>query len=419
MRIFTTGSILLPKSADMTRWSVVACDQFTSEPEYWQAADALVGSAPSTLRLIEPEAFLHCHDLADSSAEIERTMSRYLTEELFQTAEDSYVYLERTLPDGTLRQGLVGCIDLDAYDFSKASVSPVRATEATVEDRLPPRVEIRRRAALELPHIMVFIDDPARAIIEPLATETDVLPKLYDFDLMAGGGHIRGWRVSGSEADALCEKLDALSDSAVLEEKYGADCGAPVIYAMGDGNHSLAAAKLYWQEVRAVLTEDERKSHPARFALVELVNIHSRAIRFEPIHRLIYDSDGSDLIECAEHFFSGVRTLSGGHAVTFLTAGAERTLRVEGRTIGQLIADCDRFCTEYTAIHGGKVDYIHGDDVLRSLGGRPGCGGILLPTMTKPELFPSVMRSGAFPKKSFSIGHARDKRYYLECRRLK
>ncbi len=419
MRIFTTGSILIPKEADMTRWSVVACDQFTSEPEYWNAADELVGSAPSTLRLIEPEAFLHCRDLAESSAEIERNMARYLAEDFFAACEDSYVYLERKLPDGTVRQGLVGCIDLDAYDFSKNSVSPVRATEATVEDRLPPRVEIRRKAVLELPHIMVFIDDPDRAVIEPLADKTVTLTKLYDFDLMAGGGHIRGWRICGDDAEALGCKLDALSGDAVLKEKYGENCGAPVIYAMGDGNHSLAAAKLYWQEVREGLSEVERESHPARYALVELVNIHSEAIGFEPIHRLIYDSDAADLIASAEHFFAGALAASGGHAVTFLTAGKERTVRIAGLTIGQLIGEIDRFCTEYTAAKGGKVDYIHGDDVLQSLGKRPGCGGILLPTMTKPELFPSVMRTGAFPKKSFSIGHARDKRYYLECRRLK
>jgi hypothetical protein len=287
-----------------------------------------------------------------------------------------------------------------------------------VEERLPPRVEVRRGAALEMPHIMVFIDDADKTVIEPLHEHTHSLEKLYDFDLNADGGHIRGWRVTGAVAETVEIDLDALANTETLTEKYGV--AAPAIYAMGDGNHSLATAKKCWEEIKETLSEKERETHPARFGLVELVNIHDEAISFQPIHRVIFDTDAAEFVSEAEKFLSQRgKAADTYHEISLVTAAQEQTVRIPGLTIGQLIAAAEDFCQSYISAHGGKVDYIHNDDTAIGMGRRENCAALLLPPMEKSELFPSIIRSGPFPKKSFSIGHAQDKRYYLECRKIK
>lgn len=395
MRVFTPADILLPRVDDMTKWSCIACDQFTAEPEYWREAERIVGSEPSTLRLMLPEAWLGVRDSAAETRKIYAAMKDYVNRGIFRTVEDSFVYVERTLPSGAVRRGLVGKLDLECYDWAPGSATPVRATEGTVESRLPARVEVRRGATLEMPHIMVFIDDPENSVI-PSAAGGEAL---YDFELMLGGGHIRGSRVTGEAAERLTAALEAPEGS--------------VRFAMGDGNHSLAAAKRCWEQIKRNLPEPELETHPARYALAEIVNIHDEAVTFEPIHRVLLETVPRGFIEEA-----AARLPRGkGQAVTLLAGRREMEIET-GMPLGALVALVDELLGDWRREHGGEPDYIHGDEEARALGGKPSSVGVLLPRLEKAELFPYITEHGPYPKKSFSIGHARDKRYYLECRAI-
>ena len=395
MRVFTPADILLPRVDDMTKWSCIACDQFTAEPEYWREAERIVGSEPSTLRLMLPEAWLGVRDSAAETRKIYAAMKDYVNRGIFRTVEQSFIYVERTLPSGAVRRGLVGKLDLECYDWAPGSATPVRATEGTVESRLPARVEVRRGATLEMPHIMVFIDDPENAVI-PSTAGGEVL---YDFELMLGGGHIRGSRVTGGAAERLTAALEAPEGS--------------VRFAMGDGNHSLAAAKRCWEQIKRNLPEPELETHPARYALAEIVNIHDEAVTFEPIHRVLLETVPRGFIEEA-----AARLPRGkGQAVTLLAGKREMEIET-GMPLGALVALVDELLGDWRREHGGEPDYIHGDEEARALGGKPSSVGVLLPRLEKAELFPYITEHGPYPKKSFSIGHARDKRYYLECRAI-
>lgn len=403
---FTPTDILLPAHADMRRWSVIACDQFTADAGYWQAVQDTVGDAPSTLRLMLPEFYLGKCDVAAATREIQQTMRRYLDDGVFRTVPHSLVLVQRTLPGGAVRCGVVGALDLEAYDYAPDSVTPIRATEGTVASRLPARVRIRAAAALEMPHIMVFYSDPEDTIrreAQAAAGET-----LYDFDLMSGGGHVRGLRIAGTKADALAARLCATG--------VGTDGAHPMRFAIADGNHSLAAARLCWLEKKQTLTPEQAAADPARYALVELVNLHSPAVTFEPIHRVLFETDAAHWLDAAE---AALAAADGrGYAVTLLAGAQRRDILARGSSLGEAIAALDAFCASYMQAHGGSVDYIHGDDEAIALAAGDGCCGILMPRMDKAELFTSVLRSGPFPKKSFSIGLGADKRYYLECRKL-
>jgi len=415
-KLFVPGDILLPKNVDMSLWSVIACDQYTSQPEYWDAVGEKVGNAPSTLRLILPEAYLETKDTLAETEKINETMEEYLSEDVFEAVADSFIYVERELTVGETRRGLVGLIDLEAYDYRADSVSPVHATEGTVEARLPPRVKIREGASLELPHIVVFVDDPENTVF----TGVNEGEKLYDFELMDGGGHITGRRVFGKAAEEVQTALSKLGEPEYLEKRYSLRGKAPVVIAMGDGNHSLATARLCWEKIRKNLTPAEREKHPARFGLAELVNIHDPSIGFEPIHRVLFCTGTESYFKAAKSFFESVcKKGSTAHEITLACGGSTEKIRVTGLTIGNLIAVSQSFCEEYIKEHGGKIDYIHDDDTALEMAKRENCAGLLLPAMDKNELFPSIMESGAFPAKSFSIGPARDKRYYLECRKIK
>lgn len=409
MHIFKPADILLPR-ADMHKWSVVACDQFTSEPEYWQVVRSLVGDAPSTLHMILPEAELGQKDPEAESVKLNAAMQRYLDEGVFKKYADSFIYLERTLGSGAVRRGIMGMFDLEAYDWAEGTHSPIRATEHTVEDRLPPRVKIRRAAPIEMPHIMIFMDDPDNTVFSAVEKGEQV----YDFELMQNGGSIAGWLISDNAA--LMRAVDALGDKAELEKKYGSADNA-IVFAMGDGNHSLAAAKRHWQEVKKTIPADEYETHPARYALAELVNIHDEAITFEPIHKVVFDTEPETFFAEAKAFFAD--NLGESREVELMTASGRETLSIAELTIGELIGRCEDFCKEFTERHGGYIDYIHGDEQCIEMSSRAGCAGILLPRMEKSELFTSVMQTGPFPKKSFSIGHGNDKRYYLECREIR
>lgn len=411
-RLFRPADILLPVNCDMPLWSVVACDQFSSDPAYWDAVAEKTEGKPSTMHMILPEAYLETVDQEKVSRKINETMAAYLERGIFRTLENSYIYVERTLPDGTLRRGLVGVVDLMHYDYHEGSTTYVRATEHTVESRLPPRVEIRKNAVLEMPHIMLFIDDRADMVMRSAAVSAG--PAIYDFDLMCGGGHIVGRPISDVNADVMTAMLDELTDDALLEQKYGFSQGA-IVYAIGDGNHSLAAAKNCWEEIRKGLTAEEQEHHPARFVLVELMNIHDAGVSFHPIHRAVFGVDSEAFAREADAaLFS-----ESGTAVTMVTEKGTVERYVRAHSIGQVIELVDSFCQTYAAKCGAQVDYIHGDREAAEFGKAKGNAAILLPAMEKEELFTSVMDTGVFCKKSFSIGEAAEKRYYLECRKIK
>ena len=353
-----------------------------------------------------PEFYLGKCDEAAATRAIQQTMHAYLDSGVFRTVPHSLVLVQRTLPGGAVRCGIVGALDLEAYDYAPDSVTPIRATEGTVASRLPARVRIRAAAALEMPHIMVFYTDPEDAICrkaEALAGDT-----LYDFDLMSGGGHICGRRIAGDAADRLAAALCATG--------VGTDGEHPMRFAIADGNHSLAAARQCWLEKKKTLTPEQAAVDPARYALVELVNLHSPAVTFEPIHRVLFETDAAHWLDAAE---AALAAADGrGYAVTLLAGAQRRDILARGSSLGETIAALDAFCASYMQAHGGRIDYIHGDDEAVDLAAGDGCCGILMPRMEKEELFTSVLRSGPFPKKSFSIGLGADKRYYLECRKL-
>ena len=279
---FCPAEILLPDLSriDGTRWSTVACDQFTSQPEYWEQVRSFVGDAPSTLSLMLPEIFLSESD--ERIPAIHRSMRTALAEWLVP-CPDAMILLERTQSDGRVRRGIIGAVDLEAYDYRAGSVSPIRATEGTVLERIPPRVKIRRGAPLEMPHVMLLIDDPAKTVIEPLLSGCASLPPLYDFDLMQGGGHVRGYLIGKDRQADVLRALSALRDGQETEN--------PLLFAVGDGNHSLASAKAAYEEIKAALGAERALSHPARYALAEVVNLHDAALEFEPIYRVVFRVD--------------------------------------------------------------------------------------------------------------------------------
>ena len=417
--VFQPADILLPKEGNLTQWSVVACDQYTSQPEYWEEAEKIVGNAPSTLRLTLPELYLDQPDTDQRIAGICNAMKEYLADNLFQCYPHSCIYLERTLADGRVRKGLVGCIDLECYDYHKGACSPVRATEGTVMERIPPRLRVRKDALLELPHIMMLLDDPEQTVIEPLSRKTANLKKAYDFTLMQNSGSIKGWVASGEAYRPVAEALDALADSRRLDTLYGSH-EHPLLFAVGDGNHSLATAKEAFELIKQRLPQEQWERHPARWALVELVNLHDSALVFEPIHRAVFQVNPDALLSRMKDALGAASEMEPAlQKVHYITAAGEGDLYLT-RPCSQLtVGSLQQFLDDELAEHGGRVDYIHGDQVAADLGRQPGCISFLLPPMEKSQLFPTVMADGALPRKPFSMGHACDKRFYLEARKVR
>lgn len=417
---FYPADILLPKDADMTKWAVVACDQFTSQPEYWQAVEETVGGAPSTLRMILPEARLNDPEVDGHIAAINAAMKQYLDGGVFQTLPGSLIYIERTQSDGRVRHGLIGMVDLDQYDFTPGSGALIRATEGTVLSRIPPRVRVRQDAPVELPHVMLLIDDPDRTVIEPLTAGSGDMEKLYDFDLQQGGGHLKGWKLTEAQTDAVADALEGLCGAAEMEKKYGMRDAAPLLFAVGDGNHSLATAKQCYENLKKVTPESEWASLPARYALVEVVNNHDDALQFEPIHRVVFGVEPEKVLEAFKAFYPGAYEGQGeGHTIAYTCAGRTGFLTVPDPKVQLAVGTLQAFIDAYIKENGGEVDYIHGDDVTDELGAKPGNIGFKLPAMGKEQLFKTVMADGVLPRKTFSMGHAQDKRYYVEARRIK
>ena len=417
---FYPADILLPDGADMTKWAVVACDQFTSQPEYWQAVEDTVGDAPSALRLILPEAKLNDANVDEHIADINASMKKYLDGGVFRTLEDTLIYIERTQSDGKVRHGLIGMVDLEQYDFTPGSGALIRATEGTVLSRIPPRVRVRKDAPIELPHVMLLIDDPEGTVIEPLTAGSGKMERLYDFDLQQGGGHLKGWKLTGEQVDGVADALEGLCSDVEMEKKYGMSGVAPLLFAVGDGNHSLATAKQCYENLKKVTPESEWASLPARYALVEVVNNHDDALGFEPIHRVLFDVNHDDFMAAFKAAYPNAYEGKGeGHVIEVVWEGHDGYVTVPDPKVQLAVGTLQGVIDEYLKSHSGEVDYIHGDEVTKELGSKPGNMGFLLPAMGKEQLFKTVMADGVLPRKTFSMGHAQDKRYYVEARKIK
>lgn len=402
---FLPADILLPDAAaDFEKWAVVACDQFTSQPAYWQKAAQIVGDAPSTLNIVYPEAYLAEGDARIAS--IRQAMADYMRRGVLQMRVKNGFVLVRRVTESGERLGLVGRLDLEQYDFTPGTSAPVRATEGTILSRIPPRVRIRQGAPIESPHVMMLLADAAMRLIEPLAQME--LPKLYDTELMLGGGHISGFAVEGETAARTAELI------ARMQRESGG-----FFLAVGDGNHSLATAKACWEQIKPTLTEEQRASHPARFALCELVNLYSPALVFRPIHRVIFGADIDDLQSGFELYLRAHgMTLTEGGEITLVQNGERRGFAVSGRgerlPVDVLQKYLDQACGEKS---GWSLDYVHGDEDAAGLA-QNGAAAALLGAMDKRALFPAIAAGGVLPRKTFSMGEATEKRYYMECRAI-
>lgn len=395
LNCFYPANILLPKEG-FESWAVIACDQYTSEPEYWQDVHSIAGDKPSALNIVLPEVYLE----ADNSERIEKinsNMKNYLEEGIFEQYDNSLIYVERIQSDGKLRRGIVGMIDLECYDYRHGTDAAIRATEQTVISRIPPRVEIRKNAPLELPHVMLLIDDPDKTVIEPLDAVKDDMHTLYDFDLMKNAGHITGRRLSEDAVSGVKKALDALSEN----------CGG-LLFCVGDGNHSLATAKECYERKRDVAN---------RYALVEIVNIHDTALEFEPIYRVVFGTDPEELINAFVETSGGEYFGDDAQKFTCVYGKTEREISVKP-TAKLAVGTLQSFLDDYLKQTNAEIDYIHGISSLKKLCTKENTVGFIFNGMQKSELFPAVLQDGSLPRKTFSMGHADDKRFYIEARRI-
>lgn len=393
---FSPADILLPK-ADFENWAVIACDQYTSEPEYWQRVKNAAGDKPSALDLVLPEVYLS----EDNSAYIEqinKNMREYLDKNIFNEYPDALIYVERVQSDSKLRRGLVGKIDLECYDYRAGTNAEIRATEQTVLSRIPPRVEIRKNAPLELPHVMLLFDDVKDRIFKYLAENADNFKKLYDLTLMCGAGSIKGYLLNTQAKQTVLSLLQELK-----EQNNG------FLFCVGDGNHSLATAKECYR-----ITPSEA----SRYALTEIVNIHDSALQFEPIYRVVFGIDPESLIN---DFVKATGEGTGDDAQKFTCVYGENVREISVKPTAKLaVGTLQAFLDDYIKEHEDvEVDYIHGEASLKNLAARENTVGFLFDGMQKSELFAAVNADGSLPRKTFSMGHADDKRFYIEARKIK
>ena len=411
--VFLPADILLPKNADFSKWAVIACDQFTSDQEYWNRVRANAEGSVSTINLILPEAELGTEKEAAHTALINKTMAEYMENGVFETYENSLIYVERTLENGSIRMGLMGMVDLDAYDYTVGATSAIRATERTVTERIPPRQRVRRDAPIELPHILLLCDDHEKVLIEPIAAKKDSFKVLYDCDLMEDGGHITGWLVPQEEVEKFNTTLAEYS--ANVGKKYEGLKGEPVVFAVGDGNHSLATAKSCYEELKKNNPGVDLSAHPARYALVELENIHDPSQQFEPIHRVIFNTDTKKMLKAVEENICA----EGGYPVKWYIGEESGVVYLDRAKSELAVGVLQAFLDEYLKENEGEIDYIHDDDALIALAAKENAIGFLVPGMEKSQLFRGVVADGVLPRKTFSMGHSREKRYYLESRKIK
>jgi len=426
--------VYLPASGiDLKKWAVIACDQFTSEPEYWHDVEKIVGDSPSTLNLTFPEIHLEKPGEMEHIKNIQATMNKYLDNGTLQPRE-GLIYVERTVGRKT-RRGLMLCLDLEHYDYSKGSRRLIRATEGTIVERLPPRIKVREGAALELPHILVLIDDPNQSVIEPVGAAKSNLEKLYDFELMLDSGHLAGYAVSQELEANVIEALIELAQPETFAVKYGVSRDKPVLlFAMGDGNHSLATAKAIWEKIKP----QAGLNHPARYALVEIENVHDEGLEFSPIHRVLFglkkdlfaaisSEFGTNFsymaVSNAEEMFKGVAAADQGRQLIGLVGGSMDqkfgVVEIMNPLSNLAASSLQPFLDSFMKSGGAeKIDYVHGEEVVVRLGSQPGNAGFYLAGMHKSELFKTVILDGALPRKTFSMGEAREKRFYMEARKI-
>lgn len=421
--------ILLPKNIDLSTWSVIACDQYTQDKDYWKNVEEKAGNKPSTLNLILPEVYLGSPDKADRIKKIRQSMKEYLDTGVFADAKKCFIYLERKTAFGRTRKGLVAQIDLETYEWKPFSKANIRATEATIVERIPPRMEIRKGAPLELPHIMLLVNDKDDLLVGA-NKPTDGRAPIYDGDLMANGGHITGWALENKADIEGVEK--ALN---LIAEKNASPDGSTFLFAVGDGNHSLATAKAVWDEYKKEHPED--KDSPVRYALIEIVNIYDTGLTFEPIHRVIFNIDNEALIKnLAEKLNGNIKALDDADKVIkavkdswanfgffYLDSeGKQKNVLLETKikelAVARLQPEIDTFLKELPDLSKAEIDYIHGTDEVLKLGSKENSLGILLPPIAKDSFFETINGRGPLPRKSFSMGEADEKRFYLECRRL-
>lgn len=408
MSITRIPKVLLPKkNIDMSKWSVVACDQFTSEPEYWSELEGFVGDAPSALKLIYPEVYLQAPDKNQRVEDINKNMKEYIKQDIFDEVE-SLILVDRCLSSGVHRLGLMLEVDLEEYEYTPDAKSLIRATEKTVVERLPARIELRRGAVLELPHIMLLMDDGGKDILKKVYSKRDDFEVVYDFDLSLGGGHLTGYKVQ--KGQSLLKQIQSLASKEIIAQKYY-DV-APILFAVGDGNHSLATAKECWNEIKPTLSPAERKTHFARFALCELVSVYDDGLQFESIHRLIMNVN--------EHFIEFLQSMLGGSATTKAIFEDKEYLININNYPPAAIADLQSAIDVYLANHKeASIDYIHGDSNLLEVAKKSHSVALFMPNFGKMQLFDHIARKGVLPRKAFSMGHAEDKRYYTEAKKIK
>ena len=410
MAVFQAAELLIPRRELLENWAVIACDQFTSQPDYWRAVREQVMEKPSAYHIVFPEAEL-CGKRDARIASINETMHRYLDEDVFESYPDAYVFVKRTLQDGSVRRGVVGVIDLEQYDFASDAQSSVRATEQTVVERIPPRVRVRSGAAIETSHVMLLMDDAEGAVLDGLEKSGEELPLLYSFELMQGGGHIEGRLVSGAAGEELNASVARYEIQ--TSARFAQTGKAPLLYAVGDGNHSLATAKTCWETLKAQRPELAGTHHPARYAMVELQNIRDESQKFEPIHRLLIDVPVDRLLEkitaiCAP----------GGTPAEW-QAGERQGMIFLNTASGALpVAVLQPFLDAFLKEQGGAIDYIHGEEAAAQLAGQKKAISFLMPNISKEDFFRGIVMDGVLPRKTFSMGHAEEKRYYLECRKI-
>ena len=390
-------NILIPKKdADLEKYACVACDQFTSDENYWNKVEQIVGSAPSTFRITFPEIYLS-DDNSAITDKICKTMCEYLEKGFFRELTDSIIFVERIQANKKVRKGLVVAIDLEEYEYKKGSRPRVRATEGTIEDRLPPRVEIRKNAPLELPHIMILIDDKLDEVFS--LVEKAGKQQEYSVKLMMDGGILTGYSLEKSAQDEVLKTLDAVTSRREIN------------YAVGDGNHSLATAKKCWENLKQTLSDEQKQTHPARYALCEIVNLYDSALEFEPIHRVLFNVNEQELLDA----FSKCES---GHSFEFLSGGKQTTITIPA-THELCVGSCQTVLDEFLLAHPeARIDYVHEADRVKELSEQAGVCGILLPAMEKTSLFDAVEKFGSLPRKTFSMGEGKDKRYYFEARKI-
>ncbi|MBR2010561.1 MAG: DUF1015 domain-containing protein [Clostridia bacterium] len=414
---FLPSDILLPDfhTVNGTAWATVACDQFTGEPDYWRTLDERVGEQPSTLRLILPEAFLG--ETEERVPVVQKNMEQYLREVLVRHP-NRMIYLERVQSDGRVRRGLVGMIDLEHYDYNRGSRTLIRATEETVPERIPPRLAVRRDAVLELPHVMLLIDDPEKTVIEPIAARAETLERAYEFPLVQGSGAVRARFVDSVGLGRIENALTRLISPERIRARYGENV-APLLFAVGDGNHSLAVAKASYEEIKAAHGESALY-HPARYALAEVVNLHDPALQFEPIYRVMMGVDPDDVLSELEKYSFSLHGNAAPQQARFLSAKRRGTMHFGSPSSQLTVGTLQAFIDAYIKSHpGASVDYIHGTKAVETLSRAEDAVGFLFSGMEKNDLFRTVIYDGALPRKTFSMGHAEDKRFYIECRRIK